>query len=119
MKTEKRSERLYLQHIIEASLMVDEYKSLGKDKFFESHLVQNAIEKVVGNIAESAGNLMDSTKAEYREIPWQTVKAFRNVLVHDYLGDLDYDELWDIINKDLPLLVEVVKKILKEKYAAS
>ncbi|MEQ1705974.1 MAG: HepT-like ribonuclease domain-containing protein [Rickettsiales bacterium] len=44
------------------------------------------------------------------------MKSFRNVLVHDYLGDLEYEEVWQIINESLPDLVGVARKILKEKY---
>lgn len=111
-----KTEDLYLSHIVDASVLVDKYIAHGKDAFLTDDMIQNAIIKVVGNIAESASKLSTETKEEYADIPWQTVKAFRNVLVHDYLGDLDCEELWQIINHDLPTLVNVAKKILKDKY---
>ena len=41
------------------------------------------------------------------------VARFRNVAVHDYL-DVDYDEIWNIITKDLPPLKEHVTRMLAE-----
>ncbi|MEK6746729.1 MAG: HepT-like ribonuclease domain-containing protein [Pseudomonadota bacterium] len=111
-----KDERLYLQHIIESYEYIKEYIAFGKEDFLKSHLLQNATIKVLANITESASNLKEETRLEYTQIPWATVKSFRNVLVHDYLGDLEYEEVWQIINESLPDLVDVARKILKEKY---
>lgn len=34
-----------------------------------------------------------------------------------YLGDLSHEELWKTVHNDLPKLVDVAKRILKEKYS--
>ncbi|MDH3598510.1 MAG: DUF86 domain-containing protein [Candidatus Tectomicrobia bacterium] len=38
-----------------------------------------------------------------RHIPWREIAAFRNVLVHNYLG-IDLDTVWMIVQRDLPPL---------------
>ena len=43
---------------------------------------------------------------------WRGIGAFRNVAVHDYLG-IDLDQIWDIIENDLPGLKQAVVTILK------
>ena len=111
-----KDELLYLQHIVDAYELIKEYTALGKDNFLENHMTQNAIIKVLSNITESAGHIEKETKEDYKQIPWVMIKSFRNILVHDYLGDVDYNLTWDIINKDLPQLVAVAQKILEEKY---
>lgn len=111
-----KHEKLYLQHISEAYKRIEEYSSLGKGEFFKNQMMQDAIIKVLANLTESAGNLSEQTKIEYADVPWGMVKSFRNMLVHDYLGDLDYEVVWKIISTDLPVLVNATKKILKEKY---
>ena len=37
--------------------------------------------------------------------------AFRNVIVHDYLG-LDVERIWDVITRDLPSLRAALQAIL-------
>jgi uncharacterized protein with HEPN domain len=37
------------------------------------------------------------------DIPWQQVRGFRNILVHQYLG-IDFEFIRDIIVSDLPVL---------------
>lgn len=109
-------ERLYLDHIIEASARLKLHLKGGKQEFLHNPTVQDAVVKVLGNLTESTNHLEDATKEAYPHIPWPMIKAFRNVLVHDYLGSIDYEEVWDIISQDLGELVDTVHLILREKY---
>jgi len=107
---------IYLQHIIDASKFIEKYVAHGKEAFLSDDMIQNATIKVLANISESAGHLKEETRSEYRQISWSKVKSFRNFLVHDYLGDIDFELVWNIAHKDLLELVCVAKKILEEKY---
>jgi len=41
-------------------------------------------------MAESTQRLSENLKAKHPDVEWRQIAAFRNVLVHDYLGiDLD------------------------------
>jgi len=51
-------------------------------------------------------------KAKYTQIDWRTLSAFRNVVVHDYLG-ISLNQIWDIIENDLPALKENITTILE------
>ena len=51
-------------------------------------------------------------KLKYPAIKWREITAFRNVIVHDYLG-VDLDQIWDIIERDLPVLKIQVETILE------
>jgi uncharacterized protein with HEPN domain len=55
-------------------------------------------------------------KEQHPEIDWRTIAAFRNVVVHDYLG-VDLDRIWDIVEDDLPTLKKRIGAILEEKEA--
>ena len=112
----KKEEKLYLMHIVEAFGRIESYISPGKSEFLRNQMMQDAVVKVLANLTESVGNLPQATKAAYPDMPWGMVKAFRNVLVHEYLGDLELDEMWKIIHDDLPKFVDAAKKIAKEKY---
>jgi len=44
-------------------------------------------------------------------IEWYRIAAFRNVLVHDYLG-LDIERIWEITRRDVPELKQAVLAML-------
>ncbi|MEI6730292.1 MAG: HepT-like ribonuclease domain-containing protein [Pseudomonadota bacterium] len=112
-----KSEKLYLVNILESYERIQRHTGNDVFIFRESELVQDAVVKVLSNLTESASKLEDTTKDSYPEIPWKLIAAFRNVLVHDYLGDLEIEDVWKIISDDLPELIFAVRKILKDKYA--
>ena len=112
----KKSEKLYLVHIVEASDKLKNYLPNTLEELAKNEMAQDAIIKNLANITESASNLEDMSKNNYPNIPWQKIRGMRNILVHDYLGDLSCDELWKTVRNDLPSLVDVARKILKEKY---
>jgi len=51
-------------------------------------------------------------KVEYKNIPWMKMRGFRNRLVHDY-GNVDFEVVWNTIQKDVPELVVTLNKVLK------
>lgn len=62
-------------------------------------------------IGESVARLSEPLKAKYPEIPWSQIKGFRNIIAHHYFG-VDAEEVWEIIQKDLPEFRKDLKKVL-------
>jgi uncharacterized protein with HEPN domain len=58
-------------------------------------------------MAESTQRLSDQLKATQPEIEWREIAAFRNILVHDYLG-IDLETVWKITQRDIPNLKRAV-----------
>jgi uncharacterized protein with HEPN domain len=52
-------------------------------------------------LSESTQRISNELKKQHPDIDWRTIAAFRNVVVHDYLG-VDLDRIWDIVEDDLP-----------------
>jgi uncharacterized protein with HEPN domain len=48
-----------------------------------------------------AQRLSDDLRTRHPELPWRDIAAFRNRIVHGYLG-VSMDVVWDIIEGDLP-----------------
>ena len=103
-------EPLYIAHILESIERIEEYTSTGKGSFVSDRKTYDAVLRNLQTMAESTQNLSDATKNRHRSIEWDKIAGFRNILVHDYLGDTDSDLLWEIIENKLPALKNALKK---------
>ena len=65
-------------------------------------------------MSESTQRLSEALKAMHPEVEWERIVAFRNVLVHDYLG-IDLERLWEIIQRDVPPFKRAIATMLQEK----
>jgi uncharacterized protein with HEPN domain len=82
------------------------------DKFFEDEKTFDAVMMNFIIMGESVTKLSNVFKSKNKNIPWNKVKDFRNLIAHDYFG-IDAEEVWQIIKKHLPKLVIDLKKIKK------
>ena len=64
-------------------------------------------------LAESTQRLSDTTKQKKTEVDWRAIAGFRNVVVHDYLG-VDLEQIWHIVEHDLPKLRAHIETVLME-----
>jgi uncharacterized protein with HEPN domain len=109
-----KDDNVYLRHIRECIRRIEENVSEGRESFLASHTLQDAVLRNLQTMAESTQRISDDLKAAHPEIEWSRIAAFRNVLVHDYLG-VDIERVWDITQRDVTQLKHVVAKILKNQ----
>lgn len=102
-----------IYHILETIEKIEIYSTEGRSNFFESSLHQDAILRNLHTMSESVSVLSDELKQRYASVDWLAIKKFRNVIVHDYLS-LDLNDIWEVIQTDLPLLKADMERILKE-----
>jgi uncharacterized protein with HEPN domain len=98
-----KGDEVYLHHIMECIRRIEEDVAGGRDQFMGSHTCQDAVLRNLQTLAESTQRLSSDLKATHPEIEWQRIAAFRNVLVHNYLG-IDMDRVWEIVQRDVPAL---------------
>ena len=79
-----------------------------------SHMIQDAVLRNLQTMAEATQRLSDAAKATHPETEWRTIAAFRNVLVHDYLG-VDLEKTWEIVQRDVPRLKGTIGAMLGER----
>lgn len=106
-----KDDTVYLRHIQECIRRIEENVADGKHRFLESHTLQDAVIRNLQTMSESTQRLSDDLKAAYPEIEWFRIAAFRNVLVHDYLG-IDVERIWEITQHDVPRLKRTILAIL-------
>lgn len=102
----------YLQHILDCIQRIEENLAEGRDHYLANHTIQDAVLRNLQVLAESAKRLSEELKATQPQVPWRQIGAFRNVLVHDYLG-LDLEAIWNITQEDLPGLKQAVHAMLE------
>lgn len=108
-----RDDTVYLRHILESIRRIEENVSQGRDRFLVSHTLQDAALRNLQTMAESTQRLSDDLKAAHPEVEWERIAAFRNVLVHDYLG-IDMERVWEITQRDVPELKRAVLAMLEK-----
>lgn len=109
-----KDDAVYLRHIQECIRRIGEDTSGGRESFMESHTLQDAVLRNLQTLAESTQRLSAAAQSAHPEIDWRRIAAFRNVLVHDYLG-IDMVTVWKIVQDDIPDLKRAVAAMLGEK----
>ena len=111
-----RNEYLFLQDILESVDAILEFTcNLDMEDFKENRLVYSASIREFEIIGEATIHLSSDLLNKYDTILWRDLKDFRNILIHEYFG-VDHVIVWNTIKNDLPLLREVVLRIIKENY---
>jgi uncharacterized protein with HEPN domain len=109
-----KSDKLYLAHILECIEKIEQFTSDGKQEFFEDVKTQDAVLRNLHTLSESSTRVSNELQSQYPAVAWREMRAFRHVVVHDYLG-LELAQIWDIIEIDLPPVKQAILTML-EKY---
>lgn len=79
--------------------------------FSKDYVYQNAVALCVLQIGELTTKLTDDFKQTYIGMPWNQIKAMRNIVAHNY-GSIDAEILWETIENDVPKLKEYCLEII-------
>ena len=67
-------------------------------------------------VGEACARVSDEWKATHPDVPWQQVKAFRNLAIHAYFS-VDWPVVWHLGAVRLPELAAQVSGILNSREA--
>lgn len=103
---------IYLSHILDAIEKIDRYLA-GTDyeTFSANDMMIDAVVRELEIVGEAARNLSTSFVEEHADIPWDRIRAMRNVLIHEYFG-VNLKVIWDTYNRNLPPLKAFVQRML-------
>ena len=64
-------------------------------------------------LGEAARRLTQTLRESHAEIPWREIIGMRSIVTHGY-DQIDDDELWQVIERDLPDLIGKLERILTQ-----
>ncbi|MCL4530845.1 MAG: DUF86 domain-containing protein [Chloroflexi bacterium] len=77
---------------------------------------QKTIDAVLRNleiIGEAARLIPEKITKQYPDIPWDEMRAMRNIVIHEYFG-VNLNIIWHTTQVNLPSIVDSLKEILEK-----
>ena len=64
-------------------------------------------------VGEAANRLSPQLRERHPEVPWREIVDFRNLVAHAY-DQVRLEEVWQVVERDLPELERQVRAILEK-----
>lgn len=103
----------YALHILDAIAKIRRIQSRGD--LTQDEVLYDAALRNLQTLSEATQLLPSDRKAVYPAIPWREISGFRNILVHNYLGDIDPQTIANVIEKHLAPLEQCIKEMLAQE----
>ena len=108
----KRGEVESLKDVLESTHRIQRYVGNSTlDEFMADTRAQDAVVRNLSIIGEAVKNLSAVFREKHREVEWAKISGLRDKLIHDYFS-LDWDVLWDVVQKRIPTLRDQVAALL-------
>lgn len=89
-------------------------EEMSKDEFVADKKSQSAVLHQILIIGEATKRLSESFRRDQAEVPWQQIAGMRDRLIHGY-DDVDIDQVWLVIERDLPELKARIGQLLPDR----
>jgi uncharacterized protein with HEPN domain len=113
-----KDDRLYLHHMLERCQRISRFIRPGRQEFFESEELQDAVIRNIEVIGEAAKRVSVAARARLASLDWKAICAMRDVLIHDYIG-IDLDEIWNVAFFRIPEPQTILEQFLTEQDTGS
>jgi len=107
----KNDPRVYLVQILERVDRILSFTGSEKDGFISDPLIQDAVIRKFEVIGEAAKRVPEEFRQVEPAIPWKSLASLGDVLIHQFEG-VKLEEVWRIVEKDLPALRQKIAAIL-------
>lgn len=102
----------YGHHILDAIGKIRRIQMRGD--IASDEVLYDAALRNLQTLSEATQLLPEEKKAGYPAIPWREISGFRNILVHNYLGDIDPLSVSAVIAKHLQPLEACIQTMLAQ-----
>ncbi len=100
----------YAHHILDAIAKIQRIQQRGD--LAEDEILYDAALRNLQTLSEATQRLPEAQKSQCPEIPWREISGFRNILVHNYLGDIDPLTVKAVIEQHLEPLRSCIEGLL-------
>lgn len=101
----------HAHHILDAIAKIRRIQARGD--LTQDDILYDAALRNLQTLSESTQHLPNDLKATCSEIPWRDISGFRNILVHNYLGEIDSQTVAAVIDRHLNALEASVRAMLE------
>lgn len=115
MKDYRKDSYERLIHIQKAINEIETFTfKVSKNDFLNDNFLSSAVLFQFSVIGEAIIHIETLILDKY-EYPWYKVRAFRNLISHEYFN-IKLDAVWNIISSDLHELKQIIDKILDDEF---
>ena len=102
-----KSWQIYALHILDVAAKIERIQARGD--ITQDEVLYDAMLRNLQTLPEATQMLPDPLKSAFPNVPWREVSGFRNILVHNYLGDIDSMTVLSVVKNHLPPLIVSVR----------
>ncbi len=108
----KKDWTVYAQHILDTIEQINRIQQRGD--ILKDSILYDATVRNLQILSESTQSIPPEQQQKCPNIPWREISGFRNILVHNYLGDIDPLTIKSVIEEYLLELENCMKELLKD-----
>ncbi len=110
----RKDDEIRLRHMMDAAKEALAFScNRARSDLDQDRMLVHSLVRCLEIIGEAAAQVTKETQRHLPDIPWPSMVAMRNRLIHAYF-DIDLDRVWDTIIDDLPPLIATLDRILPE-----
>ncbi len=111
----RRDPLVFIHHMLDHAREAREMTTNRSRGDLDSDRMLNlALVRLMEVVGEASRRVQDGFRSLHPHVPWRETTDFRNRLIHGY-DQINFDVLWDIIQEDLPPLIEQLETIIAEE----
>lgn len=110
----RKDDEIRLRHMMDAAKEAFTFsRNHARSDLDSDRMLVHSLVRCIEIIGEAASQVTKETQRQLPDIPWPSMVAMRNRLIHAYF-DIDLDRVWDTVIDDLPPLIAALDLLLSE-----
>lgn len=108
----RRDPRVYIHHMLDhASEALEMTQGRSRGDLDTDRTLELSLVRLMEVVGEASRRVPQDLRTQYPDVPWDKTS---DSLVHTY-DEINFDRLWEIIQDQVPLLIEQLEAILDEQ----
>lgn len=108
-----RAVKTRIEDMLQAIERISRHVQGGRAVFERDEVLQYFVVYHLIVLGEAASKVPDDFRRCYPDVPWDSIRGMRHILVHDYFR-VALSVVWNVVENDLPPLKAKLERILEE-----